>query len=91
MPESRSGIVLLMNSNERVAGERRRGVAYGVASLLHNQPPAPTEANSSVPNVLRIIVALAAVQALAIIRAGIVLSALGRRSRLIASAAPAGM
>jgi hypothetical protein len=91
MPESRSGIVMLMNSNDRVAGERMRGIAYGVASLLHNQPPAPTEANSSMTNVLRIIVALAAVQALAIIRAGIVLSALGRRSRLIASTAPAGM
>jgi CubicO group peptidase (beta-lactamase class C family) len=80
MPKSRSGIVMLMNSNNRVAGERMRGIAYGVASLLHAQQPAPIETNSSVTNLLRIIVALAAVQAIVMVGSAITLRRFVRRT-----------
>jgi CubicO group peptidase (beta-lactamase class C family) len=67
MPESDWGIVMLMNANNRVAGEHLRAIAYGVASLLHGQQPAPVETNSSATDFLRIIVALAAGQTLVMI------------------------
>jgi CubicO group peptidase (beta-lactamase class C family) len=80
MPESRSGIVMLMNSNDRVAGERMRGIAYGVTSLLQGQQPAPIETNSSMTNLLCIIAAVATVQALAMIRSTITLRRFVRRT-----------
>jgi hypothetical protein len=86
MPESGWGIVMLMNSNNRVAGERMRGIAYGVASLLQNQQlqnqqPSPIETNSSVTNILRMIVVLAAVQTLAMIWSAIRLRRFVRRAK----------
>jgi hypothetical protein len=80
MPESRWGIVMLMNSNNRVAGERMRGIAYGVASLLQGQQPSPIETNSSATDLLRIMVVIAAVQALAMVGSAITLRRFVRRT-----------
>lgn len=80
IPESRWGIVMLMNSNNRVTGERMRGIAYGVASLLQGQPPAPIETNTSTTEVLGIIVALAVAQTLAMMWSALSLRRFVRRT-----------
>jgi len=68
VPEGRYGIVLLMNSNNRIAGERMRGIVDGVTSLLLGQQPPPVEpSNGTVDIILRGILVLAVVQLLAMI------------------------
>jgi hypothetical protein len=80
MPESRWGIVMLMNSNNRVTGARMRGIAYGVSSLLLGRQPAPIETNASGTDFRHIIGGLAAVQAVAMIWSAITLRRYVRRT-----------
>jgi CubicO group peptidase (beta-lactamase class C family) len=66
VPESRYGIMLLMNANNRLAGERMRGVVDGVISLLHERQ-ASTAPDTNGLDVLQVIGGLAILLGIALI------------------------
>ncbi|HZG68103.1 MAG TPA: serine hydrolase, partial [Herpetosiphonaceae bacterium] len=67
VPEGRWGVVLLMNSNNRVAPERMLAITDGVLSLVLGQQPPPVPDNWGMVDILRYVTALAMVQLLAMI------------------------
>ncbi len=81
VPEGRWGIALLMNSNNRVTGERMRGIVDGVTSLLHGQQPPAVATSGNGATVVRMIMALAVAQALVMIRSTWTLRRFVRRAR----------
>ena len=69
VPEERRCLVLLMNANSRISGERMAAITDGVLSLVVGQPPSPPVASTLdlMDIILRGILALAAMQLLAMI------------------------
>jgi hypothetical protein len=78
VPEGRWGIMLLMNANNRISGERMFAITDGVLSLVVGQQPPAVPGNSGMLDVLRAITALAVVQLLMMIWSALTLRRLAR-------------
>jgi CubicO group peptidase (beta-lactamase class C family) len=74
VPDSRWGIVLLMNGNNGVRPERITAIATGVTSLVMGKQPPPVVERSSFRQTLRMYVLIVlAVQVLGLVRSGVLL------------------
>jgi CubicO group peptidase (beta-lactamase class C family) len=63
LPEEQIGIVLLMNANDRLTGERMRAMINGVTSLMLGRQPASVETGGGVAVLIfRIVLGLAVLQ-----------------------------
>ncbi|HZG65278.1 MAG TPA: serine hydrolase, partial [Herpetosiphonaceae bacterium] len=80
VPEGRWGIVLLMNSLNRVSAERMLTIADGVLSLVVGQQPPPVPENNGMLQILQLVTAVATVQLLAMIWSAFTLRRLVRRA-----------
>ena len=78
VPESQYGIVLLMNANNRVSGERMFAITDGVLNLVLGQQPPAVPENNGMVDILRAVTALAVVQLLAMIWSAVTLRRLVR-------------
>jgi hypothetical protein len=80
VPEGRWGIAVLMNSVNRVSGERMEVITDGVLNLVMGQQPPPVPENNGMLQILQLVTAVAGVQLLAMIWSAFTLRRLVRRA-----------